>query len=384
VRVCVIRNSQAESNAGLMRVIDALLDNNVDPIILSRTRFNRVNKGEYIHKSFKYKKHIITNYELQLESEMGKGISNIYKLIAFQWLTLTFLLKNRRKFDVIHAFDLDAGIPALVISLFFRKKLIYHIADFYIDSRPGIPHFFKNAIRRLDYFIISKANATIICTEERKKQIEKSKPRKLYVIHNSPVDQCISNGESSRRKREDEENKDTLFSITYVGGLTEVRFIREALETIKKYPNIRLNIAGYGPLDSIVEETSENFSNIKYHGRIDYADALNLYSNCDLMFAIYDPRVPNHRYSAPNKVYEAMMLGKAIIVSEGTGIDKLVEKENMGFVIKYDEKSFEKILDYIIEDKKRLEVMKKNAKNAYNMYSWEKMKKRIHEVYNNI
>ena len=53
---------------------------------------------------------------------------------------------------------------------------------------------------------------------------------------------------------------------------------------------------------------------------IDYESALELYAKCDLMFALYDPAIPNHRYSAPNKVYEAMLLGKPIIVAEGTGV----------------------------------------------------------------
>ena len=45
---------------------------------------------------------------------------------------------------------------------------------------------------------------------------------------------------------------------------------------------------------------------------------------------MYDPNVPNHRYSAPNKFYEALALGKPIVVAKGTGIDVEVERLGVG------------------------------------------------------
>src|SRR5699024_8777049 len=105
--------------------------------------------------------------------------------------------------------------------------------------------------------------------------------------------------------------------------------------------------------------------------------ALNLYAQCDVMFAMYDPTVPNHKYSAPNKVYEAMMLGLPIIVAKGTGIDSLVKTERIGFAIDYSEEEFSNTIQYLINNKKVLEQFKSNSREAFSEYSWTVMKKRV-------
>lgn len=382
MKVCIIRNSEAKTHADIIRMIDALLDIGAKPIILTRNRFNKSNVGKFLYKPFYYKNHLIANYELQLKAEMAKGAKNIFQLILYQLCVLVWLLKNRESYEIIHAFDLDAGIPALLSSRFLKKFFVYHIADFYVDSRQGIPSFLKDVVKKLEYIVISKADATIICTEERKRQIENSKPKKLYVVYNSPVEQYRFD---DKRKfyEKTEKDKDKL-TIGYVGTLSERRFIKEALNVVKNNTKFILKIAGFGPLEQLVKETAESCENVRYFGKINYEDALNLYAQCDVMFAMYDPNLPNHRYSAPNKVYEAMMLGKPIIVAKGTGIDKLVENERIGFSINYNEKDFQDILEYILENKQVLSEIMERSEKVFEKYSWPNMKRRIHDIYHNL
>ena len=110
-----------------------------------------------------------------------------------------------------------------------------------------------------------------------------------------------------------------------------------------------------------------------------YDDVLDLENKCDILFATYNPEVPNHKYSAPNKVYEAMALGKPIIVCENTGIDELVKKEKIGFAIKYDAKEFIKIIKKIT--KEDYEKIQHYTQKIYNeKYSWLAMEKIQEEI----
>lgn len=151
-----------------------------------------------------------------------------------------------------------------------------------------------------------------------------------------------------------------------------------------KYPEFELNLAGMGKLGEYAKQASEKYENINFYGMINYEDALELYSKCDIMFAIYNPSVANHRYSAPNKVYEAMMNGKPIIVAKNTSVDKIVEKENMGFVIEYNKEDFENVLSIISNDRSILDEYSINSLNAYGKYSWVEMKKKLINIYNEI
>ena len=360
MRVCIIRNAESRTNAALFRIISAMVDSGKSCLLLTRNRYSKGTKKRVVKKAHKYKNHKLANYEINIKSTSGNGLRNILELIYYQWVVFVWLIKNHRKYDIIHAFDLDSGLPVAIASKILRREYVYHIADFYIDSRIGIPKLLKNIIKRLEYIIINNANTTIICTEERKQQIKGSKPRKLVVVHNTPSIRMLNKDECNNKAPLSnlEERKITF---TYVGGLNERRFIKSIINIFKRRPEFILQLAGMGALSTYAEQASKDFKNIEYYGMINYEKALELYAKCDVMFAIYDPEVPNHRYSAPNKVYEAMQNGKPIIVAKNTGVDAIVRQEDMGFIIDYDMVDFERVLKTISKNK---QILKKYGESA--------------------
>lgn len=381
MKVCIIRNAESRTNAAISRILDALLSSNRECVLLTRSRFND-EKG-VIKKTHNHENHKINNYEINIKTETGKGIRNVFQLFKYQFTVFKWIIRNKEKFDIIHSFDLDSGLPVYIASKIIKKKYVYHIADFYVDSRGGIPIFLKKTLRKQEYKVISNAIAVIVCTEERKEQIKGSTPEKLVVIHNAPSITINIQDEKYDINNTDG-YKGIEITFAYVGGLVETRFIKTFIDITKQFNNIRLELAGMGALKDYAYEASKSHDNINYHGMIDYEDALKLYSKCDIMFAIYDPKVPNHKYSAPNKIYEAMMLGKPIIVAKGTGVDKIVKKEKMGIVIDYTENSFKEAIDYILNNPNKIKEMGNNAKEAYKLYSWSTMKKRLIKLYDEI
>jgi len=380
--VCITRNAEARTNAAIARIAVAL-ENEVESIcLLTRNRYAGAS-GKIKEKKYRIINKTVENYEIELKSEPGKGLGNIFQLIIYMFLVFKWFLGNRNKYEIIHAFDLDTGLPALLASTLLRKKYVYHIADFYVDSRGNLPRILKAIVRKLEYLVIdNRAETTIICTEDRVKQIAGSHPKKLVVIHNTP---SLSKDLIARINDEKEKvNTGEEIVITYVGGLTESRFIKSAIDVIKRYPKITLNLAGMGALSEYVKQAANDYKNINYYGIIDYIEALRLYSKTDFMLAIYDPKIPNHRYSAPNKIYEAMMLGKPIIVAKGTGIDQLVSCNNIGISIEYTENAFEQVICEIIRRPDIKFELGCNAQNAYSKYSWSEMENRIIKIYRDI
>ena len=309
------------------------------------------------------------------KSKYGDGMKSIFKLFQFQiWLCCN-LIKLRKNIDIIHSCDLDTALPAYIVAKIFKKKLVYDIFDYYIDSH-YVPPIFRNKIEKLEINIINNADLTIICTNERKKQIRKAKPKKCIVIYNTPkISENILNSKIIKSSTD-------KFKIVYVGILQECRLLKEIGEEIKKYPEIELHIGGFGKLETYFFELSKEFNNIFYYGQMKYEDVLKLEKDSDILFATYNPKVANHKFSAPNKLYESMALGKPIIVCKGTGIDKIVEEENIGYSISYDSKEFIKFAYKIKENINIKNILEANAKNIYNKkYSWDKMSKKLLEEY---
>lgn len=378
MKVCITRNDEANMNASLLRVTTALLEKSDDICLLTRSRYGESNQIET--RPFEVDSKTVMNSEISIKGKPSGGLKNIFQLLKLEWQTTKWMIKNRQNFDVLHAFDLDMGLPAYLIKKLFNKKYVYHIADFYADSRNNLPAFSKTIIRRLEMMVINQAETVIVCTEERKEQIRGSKPKNTVVVHNTPIlsesiKDIISNNQSL-------ENNRVVF--TYVGSLTKRRFIMDIIEVISQEPLAELIIAGTGEVVDYVDDMSKKHENITFLGKIDYNEALSLYTKSDIMFAIYDPAVPNHKYSAPNKVYEAMMTGKPIIVAKGTGIDSIVKDNNMGIVMDYSKEAFNETLNKIVHNELDINKMGINANEAYGNYSWEEMKLRIQDIYSGL
>ncbi|CCY48880.1 MAG: glycosyltransferase [Peptostreptococcus anaerobius] len=379
MRVLIARNSDAPTNANIRRVLEALTSAGHSVVVLSRNRACDESLKGYIKKTIKINNLEIDNYELQLSGKTERGMKNFTTLKSYMDILKSWMKGNVDKFDAIHAFDLDTGLVAKKIAKSYNKHLVYHIADFYVDSRAKIPGPLKFIIRSMEYSIINYADNTIICTEERKDQIAGARPRKLTVVHNTPsIDFDVS---SYIDQSMDPDHKLTL---AYIGVLSKRRFIDQAVDCMMGMKDSQMILAGGGDLVDFVKERAEKTDNIKYKGKVDYEDTFDIYSKSDLMFAVYNPQIMNHKYSAANKIYEAMLLKKPIIVARGTSMDKIVERYDIGFVIDYDKNEFRDLLYKLEKDRSIIDKKVENMQGVYENYSWETMKKRLIDVYSDL
>lgn len=311
-----------------------------------------------------------------LASTFGGGIRGIFKLVFFQFFLICKLIKYRKSIDVIHAADFDTVLPAVMMRFFFNKKVVYDVYDFYVDSFP-VPRVLMPLIKVIDLFVMGYVDAVILTNEDRIKQIFGAKPKKIIYIHNTPENRMPELG----AKR----TAGYKLIVAYVGILQPGRLLLEIADVFKKNPNWLLRIAGFGALENELRKVSQEYSNIEYLGKVDYMKGLQLSASADVLFATYDPNVPNHKYSSPNKLYEAMMLSKPIVVCEGTGIDALVNEEQIGVSIRYDGRSFEEALNYIIENSGVASLMGDRINKLYlSKYSWDVMDRRLIGLYNSI
>ena len=300
---------------------------------------------------------------------------NLFPMIKFLLRLRSYMKENCENFDVIHAFDLDTGIVAKQIAKKKNKKFIYHILDFYAACRLKKDTFLYNAIKNVEFKVISSADATIICSEKRKEQIEGSKPKKLFVIHNTPeaVDFEEAKSETGRMK------------IVYAGVFLQGRLLDELFELVEADEKLELHIAGFGEMEDKIQALSQRCARIHYYGKLPYSKVLELEHNCDIMTVLYDPAVPNHNYAAPNKFYEALMLGKPFVMCKNTGWDEVVEKEQVGVLIECSKDGLKKGLDTLYEKREQWEEMSERGKTLYrDRYSWDVMKTRLGNLYDEI
>lgn len=324
-------------------------------------------------ENLEIQKDIIINRK-GIKAAFGVGFKkNILPLLKFQLYIFYFLTKNRNKLDIIHACDFDTALSSFIFAKIFRKKFIYDIFDFYIDCC-NVPNKLRKIILRLDNYVISHSDTVILCTEKRKEQIEGSFPKKVVIIHNTPYEKILKNEYLKNNEK---------IKIVYVGVLLKKeRLIEELINIAKENKNYELHIGGFGILEEYIRKITTEYNNIIFYGKISYNKTLELENQCDIMTAIYDPSKRNHYYAAPNKFYEALMLGKPLIMVKGTGMSEIVENNNIGEVIDFNKKSLENGIKNLVNRKDEWNEINKNMKKIYKeKFSWEEMEKRLLKLY---
>lgn len=305
----------------------------------------------------------------------GSGKKGLLLMIQFFRWTKNKLAKLDNV-DYVHCCDLDGAVGVFHYLKKHHIPLIYDIYDYYTEAHTGIPNLLKILIQAYENKVIEKAEVTIICTEQRKMQIKNATPRKLIVIHNTP--EMDGNLGSVKEQH-------TKYKLCFIGALAEHRLLREIAETICKFPEFEITFGGNGELVDRLNDLAKKSEQIKYIGTLDYSKVLEYEASCDLLFATYSPTIPNHKYCAPNKIYEAMALQKPIIVCKGTGIDELILQEKIGEVINYNADEFFIAAKKLLEDKERLSKIENKCKEIYEeKYSWRIMSERLLKMYDEI
>ncbi|OGO25453.1 MAG: glycosyltransferase WbuB [Chloroflexi bacterium RBG_16_52_11] len=318
----------------------------------------------------------IVLFRLPIEGKFGHGVGNLPNLLRWQWGLLSWLMRRRNEYDIIHACDFDTVLPALFCKRLWGKTVVYDVFDFYADHLRSTPGWIKSMIRWIDLQALHRVDAILLADESRTAQIAAAAPRKVEVIYNTPQDVLGQVTPSTRPPS-------SRLHLAYIGLLQVERGLMEMLAVLERHPEWTLDLAGFGGDEADIQSAAAGLPNVTWHGRVSYERAIQLSAAADVLFATYDPAIPNHRYASPNKLFEAMMLGKPILVCEDTNIDRLVAAADCGVVIPYGKiPALESALTHLATDAGYCDQLGKNARRAYEgTYSWAKMEARLLDFY---
>lgn len=371
-RIIVLRANHLSPDPRVERLVYSLVQNGHEVEVLGWDR-EQSHDDPQLPAGVRYRRCLIA-------AKYGSGVRNLLPLILFQFWLAHHCWKARRQFDIVHACDLSTGFVGLVMARLLRRRLVYDIFDFYVDAFP-VPHPLVPIVRRVEWFVIQSAEAVILPTEERLQQIHPARPRRCVIVENTP-----------RIKELPEEfprasgQRDGQLAVVYVGVLEPRRGLEIALSAVEHGPDsLTLHVGGFGSLEALVREVAARCERVVFYGRLSHPEAMSLQKSCDVMFALYDPEVPNHRFSAPNKYYEALLLGRPIVVARHTGVDELAEREGFGLVAEYGEEAFREVLLDVLNSSGIRESAAQNGPLLYERrHSWTIMEERLRELYSGL
>ncbi len=295
------------------------------------------------------------------------------------WWCFVFFQVIKTRWDVAHAINFDSAIPVVIAAGIKWKPVIYEIFDTYEDLIV-LPRMIRNFLVFVDKIFLRVARAVIIVDESRVKELAGIPNNNLVTIYNSPPDLL-------KDLPVPDFKENTVFELFYAGTLNRYRLMDEVIRAVAATNDIRLTIAGDGETVAEIKKwAAEMPEKIQFIGRISYTEVLERSIMADLLFSFYDSRIPLVKYASSNKLFEAMMCRKPILVGDGTSMAEIVEKENCGLAV--DCNSIDKIRNAIVKLKENPELCRQlgaNGRKAYEQrYSWEIMRRRLVGLYDDI
>lgn len=210
--------------------------------------------------------------------------------------------------------------PAVLLSRYYLNKYKgKYILDYrdYTFERIG-------AYQRLVKNIIDNSFATFISSNGFKKFIGNS--NKIHLTHNiSNVDEI------------DHHHASDITKNIVIGFVGCVRYFDINSKLINDCQGSDVSLIYVGPqyndCDLKAFCKDNNVSNVKFIDSFNNSEKNKIYSEITFVNAIYSLKSPEVSEAIPNRLYDAAIYKKPIIVSKGTYLEKIVNKYKLGIAV---------------------------------------------------
>ena len=253
---------------------------------------------------------------LKLRSTHGRGITQPLFLSVFWWRAWRVIRGLRPA--VIHCHDLDTLPLGLAAARSLRARLVFDAHENFPDMMTGhLPSSAVGALRWLERHLVPRCDAVITVGERLAEHYRKLGGRKVMVVGNwkDPTDFDFP-PEVQASARQEIGLKNGVIAICFIANLGRERHLASLLAAVAADLRFACVIGGDGPQAGIAREYAARHPNIFYLGRVAPERIPIVTAACDVVYYGFDTTNPNSRWSAPNKLYEAIAAGKPILAGD--------------------------------------------------------------------
>jgi glycosyltransferase involved in cell wall biosynthesis len=286
-----------------------------------------------------------------------------------------------RKEEILHCNDLSG----LLVGCFCKAtrpaiKIVYDSHEYAINDIPNQSSLSIKARYWLERFLIRFAVKVINVSDSiANEYVRLYNIPKPHLVLNCPVYQEQTKRNLFREKLSIRADQ-TIF--LYQGGLSMGRGIElllEAFSGLESDENV-LICMGYGPLEGLIQEKAAQQNTIFFCPAVSPDVLLNYTSSSDYGILFYEDTCLNHRYCSPNKIFEYLMAGLPVIVSNLFEMKRLVETEGVGIVAHENTvEGFRQAVESSLQQ--NYASIQKNVFKARKKYCWEEQEKVLKVIY---
>ena len=349
------------------------LQSNGFDVILLATHFKKELPKEEVIEGFKVRR-----------INVGRIKLLPLNLILF-WIKVVFLYKKE---GIIHANDLYALPPAAFIKKFINKrvKVVYDCHEHETEAQiyngkkllKKLAQIFE---KRLIYSADSIITVSKSIAEDYVKMYKIELPK---LVLNSPPYQGNKVYDLLRKDLGISKDKTIfLFQGNYIAGrgVDDLIGVFERIE--ERNTNIVLVLLMYGKGVEYIKEKVKNAKNIFFHEKVSVLEYMKYVSSADWGIYLMENNCKNSDYALPNKIFDYIMGGLPVVVSNLKEMGSFVRGYEIGITVNSQDQ--EEILDVLEKihhnsGEEYMQALEKVAKK----YSWEEQEKVLLKIYNSL
>lgn len=308
-------------------------------------------------------------------SHNGRGLARyVGGVVLFNWAAFKKMRRLRPK--AVHASDIETMPAALAYRLISRAPIMYNIHDNYAE-RYNVGVAARSLLNALEGVAILLSSVALVPEPFRREALPRWSREHVHVVRNAPEPISCTPPVSDFGHRP--------VRVVYAGWIDEGRGIRDLIHLASSFPNhVEVAIAGDGD-SALLKEIRD--SPVTYLGRLSHEETLKHFAGSDFIAAIYAPTRPINRMAAPNKLAEAMALGRPIIVN--SEVLMTANETFSGFALRmaYSEigNLGPALIDLSHKGPEHFASMCKQSRKAYETgYSWSQLENSMLEVYDKV
>ena len=316
---------------------------------------------------------------------------NIFQILKYFEFILRCYLRTRKKdISICHSHDLEALLVGYLITKSNKCKLIYDSHELWGDpgyiffTRPSYPKFVFFIQRKLEHFIMGRAHAIITVNDSIGAFIAReNKVRKPYVIKN--VHNLAKVTKSNEIKEKIGIIDDKRKIILYQGGFRRGRGLENLIVSMRWVDDAVLVMLGDGVIrkdlkDLAVEHKVEN--KVFFVRAVPPEEVFSYTCLADIGVHPIENRCLNHYYCLPNKLFEYLMAGLPVAVSDFPEMARIVKKYKVGEVFNPAKpEDISRAINSLLNNQDKYQECKLNTKKVNQIYNWGNEEKKLLRIY---
>ncbi len=309
--------------------------------------------------------------------KLHKGKLSLFFYLHFAFILSIELIKT--KADIFFAEDFYTLPFVTIIGKIKRAKIYYNSRELYafiggLRNRPILQSF----IRLIEKFFIKKVDLVLTTGEMDSKFLENYyKIKNTLVIRNIPLFQRPTQVFNFRKQYNIPQNS---LILLYQGVIIEGRGIPLIIKSLHQLNDCYFIILGEGEQKNNFQKLANEFNvsdRVIFAGVYEQSELINYTAGADIGLALIENISISYYHALPNKLFEYIMAGLPIIVSNLPQMKNIVENYKVGEVV--DIEKGESIVPVIKKWKKNAALLneyKKNCLIAAKELNWQEEYKR--------